>query len=578
MEITRWSIEGYKSIQSVDIEPSDLNIFIGRNNSGKSNLIDSFTDYISIFDQRRDDLETGEWFERRVMGKDTENVITFDVGFELSEDEHSDLIDNLVDYHDVPNEIADEWREYGYFRSIDHQFTISENGFNSDTLSVNFEEEMIDVSEALDPQHARVLVLSELPERDYERTSLRYHAPQGIRYVINTALDSWANIDPFRESEHRQRAEQVTELDEVGENLAQVLHTLRNNHPEEWTRIDEAYTEIMEGVRRLHTPMYGVETTVEVDEEGFAENFELSEISSGSQEILILITKIVLAEGNADLLLIEEPELHLHPGAQKKIFELIQDVSETSPQVFVSTHSEVMVNQSDVGDLFRVERDRYTDLRTIHRDELGDELIDLGYDKSGLLQSNAVVFVEGKSDELILKQFAKTCDFDLDKLGVEIVELDGEGNIKSDGQSLVKLLFSFNIPYLFVADSHGDEPREVRDDYLESINSGRGDWHTTPDHFYIWSGYSIESYLVRAPGAIADVLNSDRGRIEDIIEEHSDVVDKAEVLEEIYDRELGRSYTKDNDGMLIAKQMNQDQVPREVEELLDNIADLVSSE
>jgi ABC-type multidrug transport system ATPase subunit len=485
-------------------------------------------------------------------------------------------LDSAVEYHDVPVEKAEEWKEAGYFRSIDHQFAISESGFDSETLSVNFEGEMIDVLEALDSQYERVLVFSDLPERDYEKSSHNYHAPQGIRYVIERALASWESIDPFRRSENRQRAEQVEELDEAGENLPQTLYTLKNNRPEKWNRINNAYTEIMEGVNELQTPMYGVETTVEVDEKGFTENFELSEISSGSQEILILITKIVLAEENADLLLLEEPELHLHPGAQKQIFELIQDVSKNKPQVFVSTHSEAMVNQSDVGDLFRIEREQYTNVRTIHMDEIGDELIDLGYDKSGLLQSNAVVFVEGKSDELILKKFATTYESDFDKLGVEIVELGGDGNIISDGQSLVKLLYSFNIPYRFVADSHEDDPREIEDECLDAINEDLGDWHTTRDHFYIWSSYGIESYLIQATDAIANVLSADRDDIQDIINANSEQLDKAEVLEEIYQQELGRSYDKNNDGMLIAKKMHREQIPEEVKELLDNIEDLVS--
>lgn len=578
MEINRWSIEGYKSIQSADLEPSSLNILIGRNNSGKSNLLDSFVDYKTIFTQPRENLDTEEWFQKRVIGKDTENKIKFDIGFELSDREHDRLINKLAENHDIPVEKVDEWKDAGYFRSIDHQICISDSGFDYDMVSLNFNGEMTTVSEILDSRQMRVLLFTKLPEQDYETSSYRYHAPPSIQNTIKLALKSWTTIDPFRESEYRQRVEEVTELDEVGENLVQVLHTLRNNNSEKWGLIDRTYSEIMDGVRQVHTPIHDLETTVEVDEDGFSENFELSEISSGSQEILILITNIVLAEDNSGLLVIEEPELHLHPGAQKKIFKLIQDVSETIPQVFVSTHSEVMVNQSDVGDLFRVERDQYTNIRTIHRNEIENELIDLGYDKSGLLQSNAVVFVEGSSDEVILRQFAKTANSDLDRLGVEIVELDGEGNIKSDGQSLVKLLFSFNIPYLFVADAHDDNPRDIQDEYLKKINSDRGEWHLTREHLFIWPTYGIESYLVSAPGAIASVLNADRGQIEDLIEWNQDEPDKAQVLEEIYQQEIERSYIKDKDGMLIAKQIEQDQLHQDVEDLLNKIGDLATNE
>jgi predicted ATP-dependent endonuclease of OLD family len=328
----------------------------------------------------------------------------------------------------------------------------------------------------------------------------------------------------------------------------------------------------MEGVTRVRTPLKNENTTVAIDEKGFDNGFELGEISAGSQEILVLLTKIVLAEENTDLLVMEEPELHLHPGAQQEVLQLIKDVADSdTPQVIISTHSEEFVDSSDATDIFRVERDKHTTIRTVSKDEVDNELEDLGYEKSGLLQSNGVIFVEGKSDELIIKQFAQTVGLDLDRKGIEVVELDGDGNIESDGRSLIKLLYAFDIPYLFIVDSHGESPDDVVEGYVEEINCRKGDWHTTPEYFFAWPEYSIETYLLEAPEAISSVLDVEVDRVQETIRENEDAEDKAEILEELFQQELDEEYRKKLHGKLIAKHMTEAQIHEDVQKAIDKI-------
>ena len=146
----------------------------------------------------------------------------------------------------------------------------------------------------------------------------------------------------------------------------------------------------------------------------------------------------------------------------------------------------MFVNETDSSNIIRVSRDKATNLHKVTENTIDDELADLGYDKSNLLQSQAVVFVEGKSDERILIQLARNAGFDLQENNIETVELDGEGNIRSDGRSLVKLLYQMDIPYRFILDSHGDDPDEVADEHTSEINDRKGDWYTTPEQFIVW--------------------------------------------------------------------------------------------
>ena len=65
--------------------------------------------------------------------------------------------------------------------------------------------------------------------------------------------------------------------------------------------------------------------------------------------IITLITAILSAE-KGDLLIIENPEAHLHPKAQSKMMELLVDkAKETGFQVIMETHSDHIVNSGLLG-------------------------------------------------------------------------------------------------------------------------------------------------------------------------------------------------------------------------------------
>jgi predicted ATP-dependent endonuclease of OLD family len=339
----------------------------------------------------------------------------------------------------------------------------------------------------------------------------------------------------------------------------------------------------MEGVTDVSTPYVNRnEITIRIHE---GENkYDLEDISAGSKEILTLIAGIVSSQNYTSLLLMEEPELHVHPAAEQEIFALIQDVCrEAGIQVIVSTHSEVFVNRSVASSITRVERDGSTTIRSVPSDKIVRELVDIGYSKSGLLQSDAVVFIEGRSDKRILMEFCRKLGVDPDETGLAFVELEGKENLKRDGRSLVKLLHSFDIPYLFVVDSDGQTQEEAIGEILNKINrsDGGGWWETSPKNFHAWKRYSIESYLLDAEVlARGDELDTGTEEVEEIISEHEKVSDKAEILEEIYRRTLDLqedevAYRKDRDGMYIAKRMRAEEVPAEVRSVVDKIGRLV---
>lgn len=85
-------------------------------------------------------------------------------------------------------------------------------------------------------------------------------------------------------------------------------------------------------------------------------SIDLTKLSSGQQEILLKLKAIENVTTNIDFVLFDEPETSLHPRWQKIIInfvkDMIKDKSGNSPQLFIATHSEKvmesLVNKDDV--------------------------------------------------------------------------------------------------------------------------------------------------------------------------------------------------------------------------------------
>jgi predicted ATPase len=71
-------------------------------------------------------------------------------------------------------------------------------------------------------------------------------------------------------------------------------------------------------------------------------------IGSGVSYLISIIVMCLIAEKD-DILIIENPEIHLHPKAQSKLCEFLYFVAKSGRQIFVETHSDHIFNGVRVG-------------------------------------------------------------------------------------------------------------------------------------------------------------------------------------------------------------------------------------
>lgn len=120
----------------------------------------------------------------------------------------------------------------------------------------------------------------------------------------------------------------------------------------EWMLNDrDIYNKLLEFLGRLlhylsalHVQLSGNTGILSIEEQSLANRIQGNDLSKGFREILVVLSALVLARYSS-LFIIEEPEVHLHPLAIKELKSLILEVAkEKKLQIIVSTHNPILLS------------------------------------------------------------------------------------------------------------------------------------------------------------------------------------------------------------------------------------------
>jgi len=300
-----------------------------------------------------------------------------------------------------------------------------------------------------------------------------------------------------------------------GSNLAEVLNILGGN-PEQFSHYNRLVQEVLPEIRQVgidHLPENRGEVLVWNDASPLSRNelaFNLQDSGSGLGQVLCILYVIVSAR-EPQMIILDEPQGFLHPGAVRKLIDVVRRQTEGKHQLIIATHSPTVITSADPSSITVIRqadgeaRFESIDIREANNqhaylNSVGARLADVfGYDR--------VLWVEGQTEELCLPLVIKELT-DCPLMGTAIIRVQQTGDFnRKDAKSVVAIYERLShlegglVPPAvgFVFDGEAHSATEQAD----LVRQSRGRVHFLPRR-------TFENYLLNAAG-LAAVCNSIEG-------------------------------------------------------------------
>jgi len=424
MRVARLQIQNYRSIKALDIELGDFNVFIGPNNAGKTNILQALN------------LVLGETYPtpRAFTGKD----------FHLGDPKRP--ISISVHFNEpIQGDGLEAWGFRLEFDGSGANYVAL--GKNGEPLSYPSGKPVRVSNDMRDSIPLVYLSVERLAEEQIRPTQWRMYG-KIIRHVETqiTADDK----DQF--------------IDKVGKAFEEHLRPAICSIEQKLGEYTQEHLGLQVSLELRTLDPFNVLRNLRpyLAEAGSDWQFDAEEMGAGTQSALTIALARVYAEvvREALVLVIEEPELHLHPHGCRHLYDVLKDLSSKGVQVILTTHSRDFVNIMDFEALYLVKKEKgetrvmtARGVQISHKDRLAvaakfnDEMKEIFF-------ASVVVLVEAAPDQIACKCALENFGLNLNARNVSVVNCNGKENVIGTAQILCRL----GVTTLALIDEDPDNP------------------------------------------------------------------------------------------------------------------------